>query len=203
MPNASTGTNVLTSVSAYGQNGAWAVGYLTKPGQGVPRETVILRWNGQAWQRVPSPNLSNPETGLNQLNAVMAVSQTEAWAVGFTSNQGYATRRPVALRWNGVNWTPMPAPGDAEALEYTGIAPVTSNRVYFSGYRGRFTDQNMLVRWDGAQLAQETVEAPTSGGPSESVIGSALHGIAAAPTGEVWAVGHLNKAQNRVLYRAP
>jgi hypothetical protein len=203
VPNAGAGINMLTGVTATGPNSALAVGYLTWPGQGVPRETVILRWDGVSWKRVPSPNLSSPAAGgQNMLNAVTAVSPTEAWAVGFTASQGWSARRPVAMRWNGGAWIPVPTPPIAEALEYTGVAAVSSSRVYFAGYQGRFLDQNMLVRWDGARLVAESVAEPATGLAAMTPIGSALTAVTAVPSGEAWAVGHLGNTQNRVLARA-
>jgi hypothetical protein len=201
VPNAGTGINMLTAVTAVGPNNAWAVGYLTRPGQGIPRETVILRWDGTSWRRVPSPNLSDPVTGSNVLNAVTAISPTDAWAVGFAAGQGWMARRPVALRWNGGAWIAVPTPADPEALEYTGVAAVASQRVFFAGYRGRFVDQNMVVRWDGTRLVQESVAEPAVSGPARVPIGSALSAVAAVPSGEAWAVGHLGNNQNRVLFR--
>src|SRR5690242_2370859 len=56
---------------------AWAVGdYVTGAGD---LRTLIERWNGTAWTRVPSPS---PASAYNDLFGVAATSATNAWAVG-------------------------------------------------------------------------------------------------------------------------
>jgi hypothetical protein len=69
----------LFGVAATSTDNAWAVGQATSSGK-----TIILRWNGTAWARVPSPTPS----GGGALYAVTATSASNAWAVG-----GSDTRR--------------------------------------------------------------------------------------------------------------
>jgi hypothetical protein len=59
-------------------------------------QTLIARWNGTAWSRVPSPN----PVGGSSLSGVAATSTTNAWAVGCTSN----CAKTLILRWNGTAW---------------------------------------------------------------------------------------------------
>jgi hypothetical protein len=49
----------------------------------------IEHWNGTKWKVVSSPN---PGSFFNQLSSVTAFSASEAWTVGYFSNQTY----PVA-----------------------------------------------------------------------------------------------------------
>jgi hypothetical protein len=56
--------------------------------------TVILRWNGAAWKRVPSPS-PRPSA---ELSGVAATSANNAWAVGSTGG------KTLILRWNGKTW---------------------------------------------------------------------------------------------------
>jgi hypothetical protein len=199
-PGAGTATNVLKAVAADGPYRAWAVGYLENTGDPEARQTVILRWNGASWQRVPSPN---PGTRSNSLNSVIALSPTDVWAVGFSFDQGpgggYANRRPLALHWNGALWTVVPTP-DPEALEYTDVAAVSSSEVYLVGYQGRVVDHDFITRWDGWQLVPEPVLLPPDGGPQpRSLIGSALFAVSAGAPGQVWAVGHLRTTRTQAL----
>ena len=46
--------------------------------------TLILRWNGSRWARVPSPNLGTR----TQLSAVAATSKSNLWAVGSFTDAG-------------------------------------------------------------------------------------------------------------------
>jgi len=65
--------SILHGVTATSARNAWAVG-LT-----VAEKTLILRWNGTAWKRVPSPG------GLGLLG-VAATSARNAWAVGYAGS---------------------------------------------------------------------------------------------------------------------
>ena len=71
---------------------AWAVGY-------TGRRTLILRWNGTNWKRVPSPD---PPGRYNDVAAVAAV-RGHAWAAG------YNAIRSFILQWNGTTWKCRPA----------------------------------------------------------------------------------------------
>src|SRR5262249_15299158 len=70
----------LAGVSARSASDVWAVGHVDDIGSLAAR-TLAYRWDGAAWQRVPTPNPSPPHLG-DRLNAVAGVSPTEAWAVG-------------------------------------------------------------------------------------------------------------------------
>jgi hypothetical protein len=63
-------------------------------------ETLILRWNGNAWKRVPSPSHA---TGSGLLG-VVATSARNAWAVGLTGPPFERTHETLILRWNGSSW---------------------------------------------------------------------------------------------------
>lgn len=51
-PSGIFGTTLLNGIAAASATSAWAVGYY----KGSVSRTLILRWNGRAWKRVPSPN---------------------------------------------------------------------------------------------------------------------------------------------------
>ncbi len=63
--------NSLIGVAVTAASNAWAVG-------GTADSTLILRWTGSRWIRVPSPN---PGTSA-ELVGVAATSAGNAWAVG-------------------------------------------------------------------------------------------------------------------------
>src|SRR5262249_25836872 len=78
-------------VAAVTARDAWAVGYTTSG------HTLIMRWDGKAWSRVPSPN---PVTG-GLLQGVAATSGRDAWAVGGTaSSQMGGISYTFILHWN-------------------------------------------------------------------------------------------------------
>ena len=71
---------------------AWAAG--AAPGN----RTLILRWNGVAWKRVPSPRVA----GLSGLASLAVSSSHNAWAVGCRA----CSQQPKTLivHWNGKTW---------------------------------------------------------------------------------------------------
>lgn len=70
--------NYLQGITVLSGSNAWAVGY---SGSTRPTEkTVILHWNGHAWQLTPAPDPG----GGSELGAVAARSASDLWAVGFT-----------------------------------------------------------------------------------------------------------------------
>jgi hypothetical protein len=77
-PGGGSGTDsFLTSLSATSPASALAVGGYS--GTGNPGRTLVLRWSGSAWRRVPSPD---PGPSGSTLYAVAASSAGNAWAVG-------------------------------------------------------------------------------------------------------------------------
>lgn len=89
--------NHLTSVSALSAGNVWAVGAYC-PTRACPgQRTLIVRWNGRRWARVPTPN---PGASRNLLAGVDAISPMQAWAVG---DRGTDT---LLLDWNGTGWSP-------------------------------------------------------------------------------------------------
>src|SRR5688572_30971748 len=74
--------NALNGVAVIAPNDVWAVGYAV----GSSYQTVTLHWDGKAWQVVPSPNLTRPGS-YNALNAVVAISSNDVWAVGGRSEE--------------------------------------------------------------------------------------------------------------------
>ncbi len=103
---------VLWSVSTGPGGTAWAVGYYCNETgcqygySGFYGYTLILRWDGSAWTRVPSPS-----PGLkDDLNAVAVGQDGTTWAAGQTCisqcNTSSAQYQTLILRWNGTSWAP-------------------------------------------------------------------------------------------------
>ena len=84
-------------VAAVSARDAWAVGFAGNPHS---HKTLIGRWNGKTWKRVPSPS-PGAEAGLN---GVAATSASSAWAVGCTNCLTNASGKTLILRWNGKTW---------------------------------------------------------------------------------------------------
>ena len=103
-PN-SESSGILYGIAAADRT-AWAVG---NPACGTPCKsqpalrTVILRWNGSVWSRVPSP------VGNWTLTGIVAEPGGGAVAVGYACISGCGKKsevdRTVMLRWNGSRWS--------------------------------------------------------------------------------------------------
>jgi hypothetical protein len=94
-PNATGVLNLLNGVAATSGSNAWAVGDSVRNFPHSP-VTVILRWNGHAWSRVPSPHPG----GFNgdELLGVSAVSAGDAVAAGGYLDPANATAKDLAAR---------------------------------------------------------------------------------------------------------
>jgi hypothetical protein len=112
VPSPSLAGSWLWDVAATPDGSAWAVGCTgcTGTGSGTDARTLILRWNGTAWTRVPSPD---PGPGA-ELYGVTALSGSDAWAVGIAGG------KTLILRWNGQTWS-----GPAGQVS-PGVAPTSS-----------------------------------------------------------------------------
>jgi hypothetical protein len=164
----------LAGVAAISARRAWAVG---STGSG---KTLILRWNGMAWKRVPSPS---PVHG--QLSGVAATSARRAWAVG--SAFAGTSIKTLILRWNGKAWrrvpSPSPGPGSGLADFLDGVAASSARRAWAVGDSscGCGPGISLILRWNGK--AWKRVHSPTPGG------GTVLRGVVAISARKAWVVG--------------
>src|SRR5581483_7260354 len=105
--------NTMVAVAGSSATDVWAVGFSNSNNLNESR-TLIEHWNGTAWRVVPSPNpgstpaCQNSNSG-NFLNAVAAVSPTDAWAVGFYFTCS-SLLKPLVVHWNGTAWTVVNSP---------------------------------------------------------------------------------------------
>jgi hypothetical protein len=106
-PSMSADMSLLTAVSAVSGTDIWAVGW-TRDSVG-PFDPLILHWDGTEWSVVPAPAFGDMST---ELSDVLALTATEAWAVGRAGD------RTLVLRWNATSWTVVasPSPGGSDAL---------------------------------------------------------------------------------------
>jgi hypothetical protein len=102
-PNAVSGS-FLSAIAAASASNVWAVG--TYGAAFGLYQTLIEHWNGHTWSIVTSPN---PGSQGNMLNAVAAISASNAWAVGLYSNNQY-TSQSLVEGWNGSTWSVVKSP---------------------------------------------------------------------------------------------
>jgi hypothetical protein len=165
VPDVAVGrVNGLYGVAAIAPNDVWAVGYAVD----LSYQTVTLHWNGSAWQVVPSPNLTRPGS-YNALNAVVAISSNDVWAVGGVPfDLGGVDGRALLMHWNGSAWQLFPEPPEVINWYTTtrfGVAARASNDVWAVG-------QFAAWHWDGS-----TWSVP-SGFSGQDLFGASSNGSA-------------------------
>ncbi len=105
-------SSIFSGVTGVAANNVWAVGYENTKADRVLR-TLIEQWDGRKWRVVPSPNKDpKGDQQNNWLDAVVAESPTDIWAVGY-----WTLYQPLALfeRWSGKQWTVQRGPAFLES----------------------------------------------------------------------------------------
>lgn len=162
------GVNGLYGVAAIAPNDVWAVGYAV----GLSYQTVTLHWNGSAWQVVPSPNLTTPGS-YNALNAVVAISSNDVWAVGGAPVDLGVNGRALLMHWDGSAWQLFPEPPEVVNWYTTsrfGVAARASNDVWAVG-------EFSAWHWDGSAWSVP------SGFSGQDLLGASANG------GALWSAG--------------
>ena len=173
---------------------AWAVGSAGSPSS---PQTLILRWNGAIWKRVPSPS---PGGALNPdfLGGVAAVSAGRAWAVGCTTcATASGFNKPLIEGWNGKAWAQVPSPAlGAPGGILSGVAAVSAANAWAvggteSGSGPSEVITTLIARWNGTGWKRVPSPNPTGR--------AALAGVAAVSASSAWAVGNIGGAKTLIL----
>jgi uncharacterized membrane protein len=183
-PNVGSRPNDLHAVSASGPSDAWAVGVYNDEITNAER-TLTLRWDGALWKAVASPNLGTA-TASNQLNGVVALSPTNAWAVGYYDT-GSGDQRALILHWDGASWQPeatVPEPVGGTNIKLYGIAAASANDIWAVGtYMGASGRVTLTLHWNGTAWSIVASPNPLTGFNQFSA-------VTALPSGAAWAVGY-------------
>ena len=151
-------------------------------------------------QKSPSRNAQG-----NTLNAVAAISKSDAWAVGFKNDNNINFSRTLTLHWDGVEWTdiPSPNPGSTPSCqgfntgnELTSVAAVSANDVWATGFSFTCATvdlQPMMIHWNGERW--KMVRTPALGTNGNS----SLNGLVALAADNIYAVGYQPAANGAVL----
>src|SRR5438874_11577412 len=89
------------------------------------------------WSTVSSPN---PSTHGDTLKGVVAISASDAWAVGTTDEVSQAQSKTITQHWNGTRWSTVASvnPGISASLNagnvLNAVAAVSSSNVWAVGY---------------------------------------------------------------------
>jgi len=185
-PGGPSRPNILNGTAVLSAGNAWAVGLY----QGaVADRTLIVHWNGTAWQVVPSPNPGGPNRE-NSLSGVAAVSAHDIWAVGMYDN-GSADRTLIE-HWNGAVWKVVPSPNLGGPNNENILAGVVATSASNAWAVGKYSDgpafQTLLEHWNGTTW--KIVPSPNPGGQD---VNNALTAVTAASGSDAWAVGYYFK----------
>ena len=180
---------VLNAISVRAHDDIWAVGYYNGE---VNSRTLTMHFDGSAWTVVPSPNLPDG----NRLEDVVALSPTDVWAVGWTSNPSSLDSHSFSLHWDGTSWTIVdtPQPGGAYGDRLKAVDAVGPDDVWASGvYQDAQThEHSVALHWDGTAWRRFPLGAPslrssTPGRPCDTYGG--LTGLTVVSATDIWAVG--------------
>ena len=139
---------------------------------------------------MPGPS---PGTGSN-LDGVVAVSATRAWAVGETSPSASPTQTLI-LRWNGKKWTRSASPAPGTDSRLGAVTAVSARNAWaVGGYMVGTTGKTLILHWNGRKWARAA--SPNPSGPVTEMI---LDGVSATSAGNAWAVGTYNGAIQKVI----
>jgi hypothetical protein len=159
----------LQAASASSPNDIWAVGQST------------IHYDGTKWTAFPAPKIRGDNTSF--LGGVVAISPTEAWAVGSIGN-GLGNPNQVIEKWDGTKWSVFPGPKFSKNQQPSlkTMASISANDIWAIG---DLNDNNigqlyfLFEHWDGTKWTA-----------SASISGDAfLFGSHADATDDVWAVG--------------
>ena len=169
-------SSVLSGVAIASASNAWAVG--SYEGNTAPRhdQTLIERWNGRSWNRVPSPHPG----GESWLTAVAVVSSRNAWAVGAYANQVGGRNKLFTVHWNGKTWRQVPVPVTASGVLYA-VAATSWSDVWAVGSAVNGVTQVVILHWNGRGWTRAPYRGPAGS--------SYLTGVTATSTRDAWVVG--------------
>jgi erythromycin esterase-like protein len=181
-PNPGSEFNDLNGVAAVTSNDVWAVGSYSDNPQVPDTNTLIEHWNGTKWSVVSS---LSPGPYSNTLSAVVAISASDVWAVGISSNGG--GNLTLIEHWNGSTWSVVSSPSPNSNATLNGAVAISTNNVWAVGYTfgsgfSGGSQQTLIEQWNGS--AWNVVSSPSPGSSN-----NLLNGVAAVSASDVWAVG--------------
>jgi hypothetical protein len=173
----------LEAVVSTGSSGAWAVGYSRQQGSTVFR-ALTERWNGSAWQIVPSVR-SDPSYD-TRLHALAATGASDVWAVGTKTQLAGYTSHGLFEHWDGHGWHEVAHAADEPAN--TVLVSVSADSPGDAWAAGFYTTSGNLLlpvieHWNGTSWSLVT---GAFGGQSYY---DRLSTVSALAPNDVWAFG--------------
>ena len=149
----------LTSVSCISPSSCYAVGSETVGSLAL--KTLVARWNGTSWKRVPSPNRSDGYE--HMLADVTCTSLTSCLVVGRVTLTHQGPGYTYAQRWDGKAWaqmkTPRPHPNNNGL---SGVACATTTKCFAVGYSDSPAALALIEAWNGKSWSLAAHPEPQS-----------------------------------------
>jgi hypothetical protein len=187
------GDEALRAVDVVSSADVWVVG--DQRAGIIGSATVAAHWNGTTWTREPTPN-GNP-SGFNNLYGVAAAGGT-VWAVGtYVDPNSSINRRKLIFQRTGGSWRVSAAPIVARYEQLAAVDATGPADAWAVGSASSDIQSAPLVplalRWNGTSWA--SIRPPATGS-------TALTGVDARTSNDVWAVGSSSNADGRQPYVA-
>ena len=186
----------IEGLSALSTDDVWAVGWQAQ--QNYNSTTLIMHWDGRSWSTVASPSVG---TGPNQLNAVVALTADNVWAVGFSMavppGNHLQPNRTLIEHWDGSSWTVVSSPN----LDYGGqprdnvlqcVVALSASDLWAFGYleanpSGESGDIfSLILHYDGTNWTVAPSPQPDRDPP---LINDPLYGGVVTGPGTLWLFG--------------
>ncbi len=192
-PNPGSAQNNLSAISATSATDAWAVGSFSTNHFNLGAKALIEHWNGSAWRVVASPTAP---LGDSSLNGVVAISPTNAWAVGDTFNDSNTDiTQPLIEHWNGSAWTVVASPTVANGAFLSAVTALSATDIWVVGsgnsHGQTLSTQTLILHWNGKTWSEIHHPDPGSGF-------DLLTGTSAISINDVWAIGLFSSENNGI-----
>jgi hypothetical protein len=177
IPGAAEYSN-LFALSADSPTDAWAVGYNDRADGSS--ESFIVHWNGATWSQVSSPS---PGSDSYQLLSVSAVSNTDAWAVGYSTDATGALNAFI-LHWDGSKWLQFASPTSTSDDAVLNAVSATTGGAWAVGTTGNENPSfaPLVLHLSGGKWSEVT--SPDPGGTITQ-----LNAVSTISPSDAWMVG--------------
>jgi hypothetical protein len=181
--------NILAGVSAAGKNDVWAVGAYVRARDSSGNRifaSLAEHYNGSVWGMAAVPNLG---AGTNVLNAVVALSANNAWAVGAQVPAGQQRLTTLIEHWNGASWSVIGSPNTGSGNNaLNDIVAIDANNIWAVGYYRPVNGSGsyratLTLHWNGSAWSRVGSPNKVSG------FDNTLYGVSGSGPNDLWAVG--------------
>jgi hypothetical protein len=119
-----------------------------------------------------------------ELQEVTVVSANDAWAVGFDFTNDFQNIEPIAIHWDGTQWTLADAPKSGSQSEFVSVTALSSDDVWATGAAATLTAfRPFAEHWDGSKWTKVHTPSPRTSNFS------GITDVAAVSSTDVWGVG--------------